>query len=112
MALKRQIYKGMELGIARIYNFKMATSTMRGPRSRMAQAALLPAALFSAPAWVLASQLAVVKAPGSRKVDPRRAIAIEAELTEKSLPETSAWEPIAGYLYFSVPKKKKGGYEL
>ena len=38
--------------------------------------------------------------------------AIEAELTEKGLPETSAWDPIAGYLYFSVPKKKKGGYEL
>jgi hypothetical protein len=38
--------------------------------------------------------------------------AIEAELTEKALPETSAWEPVAGYLYFSVPKKKKGGYEL
>lgn len=38
--------------------------------------------------------------------------AIEAELTEKSLPETSAWEPVAGYLYFSVPKKKKSGYEL
>src|SRR6476620_12148455 len=38
--------------------------------------------------------------------------AVEAELTEKALPETSAWDPIAGYLYFSVPKKKKGGYEL
>jgi hypothetical protein len=38
--------------------------------------------------------------------------AIEAELTEKGLPETSAWEPVSGYLYFSVPKKKKGGYEL
>jgi hypothetical protein len=38
--------------------------------------------------------------------------AIEAELREKGLPETSAWEPVAGYLYFSVPKKKKGGYEL
>ncbi|MGZ4842589.1 MAG: hypothetical protein ACXV5J_12640 [Candidatus Angelobacter sp.] len=38
--------------------------------------------------------------------------AIEAELKEKGLPETSAWEPVAGYLYFSVPKKKKGGYEL
>jgi hypothetical protein len=37
--------------------------------------------------------------------------AIEAELTEKGLPETSAWDPIAGYLYFSLPKKK-GGYEL
>ena len=38
--------------------------------------------------------------------------AIEAELAEKALPETSAWEPVAGYLYFSVPKKRKGGYEL
>lgn len=38
--------------------------------------------------------------------------AIEAELNEKGLPETSAWEPVAGYLYFSVPKKKKDGYEL
>lgn len=38
--------------------------------------------------------------------------AIEAELAEKALPETSAWDPVAGYLYFSVPKKKKGGYEL
>jgi hypothetical protein len=38
--------------------------------------------------------------------------AIEAELKEKGLPEISAWEPVAGYLYFSVPKKKKGGYEL
>jgi hypothetical protein len=38
--------------------------------------------------------------------------AIEAELKEKGLPETSAWEPVAGYLYFSVPKKKKSGYEL
>lgn len=38
--------------------------------------------------------------------------AIEAELTEKAIPETTAWEPVAGYLYFSVPKKKKGGYEL
>jgi hypothetical protein len=38
--------------------------------------------------------------------------AIEAELTEKALPETTAWDPVAGYLYFSVPKKKKGGYEL
>lgn len=38
--------------------------------------------------------------------------AIEAELREKGLPEISAWEPVAGYLYFSVPKKAKGGYEL
>jgi hypothetical protein len=38
--------------------------------------------------------------------------AIEAELTEKALPEADAWDPVAGYLYFSVPKKKKGGYEL
>ena len=38
--------------------------------------------------------------------------AIELELKEKGLPEVSAWDPVAGYLYFSVPKKKKGGYEL
>lgn len=38
--------------------------------------------------------------------------AIEAELQEKALPEVSAWDPVAGYLYFFVPKKKKGGYEL
>jgi hypothetical protein len=38
--------------------------------------------------------------------------AIEAELKDKMLPETSAWEPVAGYLYFSVPKKSKNGYEL
>ena len=38
--------------------------------------------------------------------------AIEAELREKGLPEISSWNPVAGYLYFSVPKKKKGGYEL
>ena len=38
--------------------------------------------------------------------------AIEAELKEKGLPEVSAWEPVAGYLYFSVPKKNKNGYEL
>lgn len=38
--------------------------------------------------------------------------AIEAELKEKGLPEISAWEPVAGYLYFSVPKKSKNGYEL
>jgi len=38
--------------------------------------------------------------------------AIETELKEKGLPEVSAWQPIAGYLYFSVPKKNKNGYEL
>ncbi|MCU1256373.1 MAG: hypothetical protein JWM83_2672 [Candidatus Angelobacter sp.] len=38
--------------------------------------------------------------------------AIEAELREKGLPEADSWDPVAGYLYFSVPKKKKGGYEL
>jgi hypothetical protein len=39
-------------------------------------------------------------------------MAIGNELTEKGLSEISAWEPIAGYLYFSVPKKSKDGYEL
>lgn len=49
--------------------------------------------------------------PEGRNAEGNRR-AIEAELREKGLPETSAWEPVAGYLYFSVPKKKKGGYEL
>jgi len=41
-------------------------------------------------------------------------MAISNELTEKGLPEISAWEPVAGYLYFSVPKKSRSdaGYEL
>jgi hypothetical protein len=58
--------------------------------------------------------LAAVKGPGSpesRSTEGNRR-AIEAELTEKGVPETSAWEPVAGYLNFFVPKKKKGGYEL
>jgi hypothetical protein len=38
--------------------------------------------------------------------------AIAAELNEKGLPETSSWQPVAGYLYFAVPKKKKDDYEL
>lgn len=49
--------------------------------------------------------------PEGRTAESNRR-AIEAELQEKSLPETDAWDPVAGYLYFSVPKKKKGGYEL
>jgi len=49
--------------------------------------------------------------PESRNAEGNRR-AIEAELTEKALPEITAWEPVAGYLYFSVPKKKKAGYEL
>ena len=50
------------------------------------------------------------QAPAAAAESNRRAI--EAELKEKGLPEVSAWDPVAGYLYFSVPKKKKGGYEL
>jgi hypothetical protein len=49
--------------------------------------------------------------PEGRNAEGNRR-AIEAELTEKALPEITAWDPVAGYLYFSVPKKKKGGYEL
>jgi hypothetical protein len=51
------------------------------------------------------------KLPEGRTAESNRR-AIEAELTEKALPEISAWDPVAGYLYFSVPKKKKGSYEL
>jgi hypothetical protein len=44
-------------------------------------------------------------APGSRR-------AIQAELTQKGLPATNAWEPVAGYLYFPISKKPKDGFEL
>lgn len=37
---------------------------------------------------------------------------IEAELKERMLPETTSPEPVAGYLYFPISKKPKGGYEL
>jgi hypothetical protein len=37
--------------------------------------------------------------------------AAQDELTNKSLPEINTNEPVAGYLYFSVPSKKKS-YEL
>lgn len=37
---------------------------------------------------------------------------IEAELKERMLPETTSTVPVAGYLYFPVPKKSKTGYEL
>jgi hypothetical protein len=48
--------------------------------------------------------------PEQAAADSRRAI--EAELKEKGLPETSAWEPVAGYLYFAISKKPKEGFEL
>jgi hypothetical protein len=51
------------------------------------------------------------KLPESRTAEGNHR-AIEAELREKGLPEADSWDPVAGYLYFSVPKKKKGGYEL
>ena len=68
---------------------------------------------ISGKAWASASPSAENRRPRRRPRPPegnRRAI--EAELREKGLPEISAWEPVAGYLYFSVPKKSKGGYEL
>ena len=38
---------------------------------------------------------------------------MELELTEKSLPEDMASAPVAGYLYFSIPKdNKKAGHQL
>ena len=48
--------------------------------------------------------------PEQASADSRHAI--EAELREKGLPETSAWEPVAGYLYFPISKKPKEGFEL
>lgn len=37
--------------------------------------------------------------------------AMETELSQKALPEVSSDKPVAGYLYFFIPKKNKG-YEL
>jgi hypothetical protein len=52
------------------------------------------------------------QSPAARAEQSR--MAITNELSDKGLPEISAWEPVAGYLYFSVPKKSKNdaGYEL
>jgi hypothetical protein len=38
---------------------------------------------------------------------------METELSQKGLPEGKAIAPVAGYLYFSIPKRKKSAkYEL
>lgn len=47
--------------------------------------------------------------PGSSDKD--RAV-METELSEKGLPEGTAATPVAGYLYFSVPRNKKAVYQL
>jgi hypothetical protein len=48
-------------------------------------------------------------APASSDADLRT---MELELHEKGLPEGSTANPVAGYLYFSVPRNAKSGYEL
>jgi hypothetical protein len=47
--------------------------------------------------------------PGS--TDKDRA-AMETELGEKGLPEGTAGAPVAGYLYFALPRNKKAIYQL
>ena len=47
--------------------------------------------------------------PGSSDKD--RGV-METELSEKALPEGSASSPVAGYLYFSLPRNKKTSYQL
>jgi|SRR5579863_4218725 len=47
--------------------------------------------------------------PGSTEKD--RA-AMETELSEKGLPEGSTAAPVAGYLYFTLPRDKKASYQL
>lgn len=37
---------------------------------------------------------------------------METELSEKGLPEGEAAHPVAGYLYFQIPKSKNAKYEL
>jgi hypothetical protein len=47
--------------------------------------------------------------PASSDADLRT---MELELREKGLPEGNTSNPVAGYLYFSVPKNAKRSYEL
>lgn len=53
---------------------------------------------------------------GSRQPDPQTKEAdrrtMQLELNEKGLPEGNTMSPVAGYLYFSVPPKKKVKYQL
>jgi hypothetical protein len=37
---------------------------------------------------------------------------METELTEKGLPEGEAANPVAGYVYFQIPRRKNAKYEL
>jgi predicted Rdx family selenoprotein len=50
------------------------------------------------------------QSPEAASESDRRAL--ESGLKERMLPETSTTEPVAGYLYFTVTTKPKGGYEL
>lgn len=47
--------------------------------------------------------------PGSTDADRRT---MELELAEKGLPQGNTAAPVAGYLYFSLPKKKNVKYQL
>src|SRR5262249_15578138 len=49
------------------------------------------------------------KPPRTSQADEK---AMVAELSEKSLPETSTAKPVAGYLYFPVAYDKDAHYEL
>jgi hypothetical protein len=49
------------------------------------------------------------KDPGTSDADRK---AMMAELSEKSLPETTTAKPVAGYLYFRVPADHKADYQL
>jgi len=49
--------------------------------------------------------------PNAASTDKDRS-AMEAELSEKGLPEGNATEPVAGYIYFPVSKKKSGAHQL
>jgi hypothetical protein len=47
--------------------------------------------------------------PGTSQADRRT---MEMELREKGLPEGNTMAPVAGYLYFAVPQKKRVKYQL
>jgi hypothetical protein len=68
------------------------------------------------PGGVVTSAGVGVGIGGQRPPEPEAARAdrrtMALELREKGLPEGNAVSPVAGYLYFSVPQKKKAKYQL
>ncbi|HEV2989219.1 MAG TPA: hypothetical protein VG759_12315 [Candidatus Angelobacter sp.] len=46
------------------------------------------------------------------RLRPTLILAMEQELTEKSLPQGVTTTPVSGYVYFSLPQQKNAKYQL